>query len=145
MVTERTADVRGPRARALAVLAPLGAALAAGAAVAYVGVVDPNEPGHYPTCPFLMLTGLYCPGCGGLRAVHALAHGDPVTALGLNLLVVVMVPVLAFLWGRWALRSWRGAPLKGISIHPSYVWAFLALMIVFWIVRNVAFGEFLAP
>lgn len=145
MVTGRTADVRGPRARAMAVLAPLGAALAAGAAVAYVGAVDPNEPGHYPTCPFLMLTGLYCPGCGGLRAIHALAHGDPVTALGLNLLVVAMVPVLALLWGRWVLRSWRGVPLKGISIRPSYVWAFLALMIVFWIVRNVAFGEFLAP
>ncbi|WP_433255799.1 DUF2752 domain-containing protein [Streptosporangium sp. CA-135522] len=136
-------SARRPRARA--VLAPLGAALAAGAAVAFVRAVDPNEPGHYPTCPFLMLTGFYCPGCGGLRAVHALAHGDPVSALGLNPLVVAAVPVLALVWGRWTVRSWRGEPFNGKAVRPVYVWAFLALMIVFWIMRNVPFGEFLAP
>ncbi|MER5643498.1 DUF2752 domain-containing protein [Streptosporangium sp. NPDC002524] len=139
--------------RVTAVLAPLGTALAAGAAVAFVAAVDPNEPGHYPTCPFLMLTGLYCPGCGGLRTVYALVHGDPVTALGLNPFVVLMIPVLVALWGRWALRAWSGggsigrcggAP-AGKSIHPAYVWLLLALMAVFWIVRNLPFGEFLAP
>ncbi|WP_326828419.1 DUF2752 domain-containing protein [Streptosporangium sp. NBC_01810] len=143
--------IAGSRAQAMS--APLGAALVAGAAVAFVGTVDPSEPGHYPTCPFLMLTGLYCPGCGGLRTVHALVHGDPVTALGLNPLVTLMIPVLVVLWGRWALRAWRGArsggessgPSVAKSIRPAYVWLFLALMIVFWIVRNLPFGEFLAP
>ncbi|MEV4383244.1 DUF2752 domain-containing protein [Streptosporangium sp. NPDC049644] len=143
--------IAGSRARAM--LPPLGAALVAGAAVAFVGAVDPNEPGHYPTCPFLMLTGLYCPGCGGLRTVHALVHGDPVTALGLNPLVTLMVPVLVVLWGRWALRAWwggrsgreSGGPPVVKSIRPAYVWLFLALMIVFWIVRNLPFGEFLGP
>ncbi|MEU3164955.1 DUF2752 domain-containing protein [Streptosporangium sp. NPDC006930] len=139
--------------RAAAVLAPLGTALAAGAAVAFVGAVDPNEPGHYPPCPFLLLTGLYCPGCGGLRTVYALAHGDPVTALGLNPLVVLMIPVLVLTWGRWALRAWSmggsagksgGGPVRK-SIRPVYVWLLLALMVVFWIVRNLPFGEFLAP
>jgi hypothetical protein len=140
MVMGKIARPRGAR-----VLAPLGAAVAVGAAVAFVGTVNPNEPGHYPACPFLMLTGLYCPGCGGLRSVYALAHGDPVTALGLNPFLVVMVPVLVALWGRWALRSWRGESLSGKSIHAAYIWIFLALMIAFWIVRNVPFGEFMAP
>ncbi|MBB2912912.1 hypothetical protein FHS43_004207 [Streptosporangium becharense] len=141
-----TGKVTGPRAsRARALAAPLGAALAAGAAVAFVGAVDPNEPGHYPTCPFLMLTGLYCPGCGGLRAVHALVHGDPAAALGLNPVVVVMIPVLAVLWSRWTLRSWRGGPPPGESVRPVYVWLFLALLILFWMARNLPFAEFLAP
>ena len=35
-----------------------------------------TSPGHYPTCPFLAITGWYCPGCGSLRAVHDLLHGD---------------------------------------------------------------------
>ena len=43
-------------------------------------MVDPNQPGHYPTDPFLAITGLYCPGCGTLRALHALARGDLLTA-----------------------------------------------------------------
>ncbi|GAA3445844.1 DUF2752 domain-containing protein [Planomonospora venezuelensis] len=124
---------------------PLGAAVAAGAAVAFVGAVDPNEPGHYPSCPFLVLTGLYCPGCGGLRAVHALAHGDPVTALGLNPLVVAAVPLLAVLWGRWALRSWRGEPVPAGAVRPAHGWALLALTVVFWVARNLPHGEFLAP
>lgn len=143
MVTGRAERVREPRVRA--VLAPLAVAAAAAAGVIFVGLVDPNQPGHYPTCPFLMLTGLYCPGCGGLRAVHALAHGDLVAALGLNPFVVVMIPVAVLLWGRWAVFSWQGKRYAGKTIHPAYVWTFLGLMIVFWIVRNVPFGKFLAP
>ncbi|GAT64765.1 DUF2752 domain-containing protein [Planomonospora sp. ID91781] len=142
-MTEETAGARRSGARALA--APLGVALAAGAAVALVGAVDPNEPGHYPACPFLTLTGLYCPGCGGLRAVHALAHGDPAAALGLNPLLVAAAPLLAVLWARWAVRSWRGLPFDAAGLRPVHAWWLLGVMIVFWIGRNLPFGDFLAP
>ena len=30
-------------------------------ATAYVGLVDPNAPGHYPLCPTKYLTGVDCP------------------------------------------------------------------------------------
>lgn len=30
----------------------------------------------YPKCDFLSKTGLYCPGCGGTRAVKCLLKGD---------------------------------------------------------------------
>ncbi|MFC4585586.1 DUF2752 domain-containing protein [Sphaerisporangium corydalis] len=140
---ERAGRPGAGRARAL--LGPLGAAALTGAVFTYVGAVDPNAPGHYPTCPFLFLTGLYCPGCGTLRAVHALAHGDVVAALGLNPLAVVTVPFLLFWWGRWALRTWQRRPVRTSLAHPAYIWAFLALVIVYWIVRNLPFGRFLAP
>ncbi|HEX8006255.1 MAG TPA: DUF2752 domain-containing protein, partial [Trebonia sp.] len=65
-------------------LAPAGVAAITVAATGYVAAVDPNAAGHYPLCPFLAVSGFYCPGCGTLRAVHALAHGDPLAALGLN-------------------------------------------------------------
>ncbi|MGW5120324.1 DUF2752 domain-containing protein, partial [Streptomyces noursei] len=45
--------------------APVGTLAAVTAAFAWVGAVDPNEPGHYPVCPLLHLTGLLCPACGG--------------------------------------------------------------------------------
>lgn len=127
------------------VLAPLGVAAAAGAAVAFVGLVDPNQPGHYPTCPFLWITGLYCPGCGTLRTIHALAHGDLGTALGLNPLAVVTIPFLLFWWGRWVLRAWQGRPRRATLAHPAYIWAFFAVVILYWVIRNLPFGEFLAP
>ena len=54
------------------------------AVAAYVSMVDPDESGHYPTCPFLYLTGYYCPGCGSLRMVHALTHGQVGQGFGRN-------------------------------------------------------------
>ncbi|GAA0923819.1 DUF2752 domain-containing protein [Nonomuraea longicatena] len=137
--------------RLAAVLPPVGVALAAGAVFAFVGAVDPNEPGHYPTCPFLWLTeqafgtGLYCPGCGTLRTIHALAHLDVVAALGLNPLAVAVLPFLAFWWGRWTVRAWRGRPRRVTLAHPGYVYAFLVVVLVYWVVRNLPFGAFLAP
>ncbi|MFB4264201.1 DUF2752 domain-containing protein [Nonomuraea sp. GTA35] len=139
-----TTERHGKR-RVKGLLAPLGVAAAAGAVFAFVGVIDPNEPGHYPTCPFLWATDLYCPGCGTLRTIHALAHLDPVAALGLNPLAVAMVPFLVFWWGRWVVRAWQGRPRRTTLAHPAWLWAFLALVMVYWVVRNLPFGAFLAP
>ena len=136
--------VAAHRGRVAALARPLGTAAAALAATAYVGLVDPNDPGHYPTCPFLALTGTFCPGCGSLRAVHALANGDPATAMGLNVLTVVGVVVLAVIWGRWAVRSWRGQPRS--SVAPAWsLYLMLGVAVVFWVVRNLPVGEALAP
>lgn len=127
-------------------LAPLGVAAATAAVFGYVASVDPNVPGRYPPCPFFYLTGLYCPGCGTLRAMHALGHADVVAALGLNPLAVAVVPFLAYWWARWALRSWRGRPARERRVaHPAFLWSFLAVVIVYWVVRNLPFGRFLAP
>jgi hypothetical protein len=122
------------------------AAVAAGAAavVAYVGSVDPNETGHYPTCPFLWATGLFCPGCGALRTIHALAHLDVPTALSLNVLVVGFVPLLALWFGRWSYRRWTGRPRRWLA--PTWsLWGLLALVVSFWVLRNLPGLEVLAP
>jgi hypothetical protein len=131
--------------RLRSVAAPAGVAAAATAFTVYVSLIDPNQPGHYPTCPLLFITGLYCPGCGSLRAVHALGHADIVGALDMNPLGVLILPVLLFWWGRWAVRAWQGRRARAALAHPAYIWAFLALVIVYWIVRNLPFGRFLAP
>ncbi len=38
---------------------------------------DPHKSGSWGFCPWLVLTGTYCPGCGGLRAVNDLTPGRP--------------------------------------------------------------------
>ena len=97
---------------------PAGVLAAVVAAFAYVGTVDPNEPGHYPVCPLLRFTGLYCPGCGGLRSAHAFVHGDLAAALGANALAVVGYGVFAAVWTVWAVRAIRGRPLR-IDLAPG--------------------------
>lgn len=118
------------------------AVLAGAAGVAgYVAAVDPNLPGHYPTCPFLALTGYYCPGCGTLRMLHALAHGHVAQAAGLNPLALAMLPPLGWLWVRWA----RGRPVTSRILRPSLAIAFAAVIVIYWVVRNLPFGHALAP
>ncbi|HET8970459.1 MAG TPA: DUF2752 domain-containing protein, partial [Candidatus Nanopelagicales bacterium] len=95
-----------------AAIAPYATPLAVGAlvvaATAYFAVVDPNQPGHFPACPLRATTGLDCPACGGLRAVHALCHGELGTALDQNLLVTVVLLPLAVI--SWLLWLWRSRP-----------------------------------
>jgi Protein of unknown function (DUF2752) len=125
-------------------LAPGAVLLAVVLGLAFVGTVDPNEPGHYPTCPWLYLTGTYCPGCGSLRMFHALANGEFVTAFGFNPLAFATLPVFAFSWVAWTLRAARRRPRRWLP-HPAVLWGFAAVFVVFWVVRNLPFGQALAP
>nr|WP_243274830.1 DUF2752 domain-containing protein [Streptomyces albus] len=126
--------------------APLGSLAVAGAAFAYVAAVDPNRPGHYPACPFLAVTGLYCPACGGLRSAHALAHGDLPTALGANAAAVALFAVLALGWLHWTARAARARPWS-LPVRPRawHAWAAGVLLAVFTVARNTPLGTALTP
>jgi uncharacterized protein DUF2752 len=126
-------------------LAPVGVLAGVATAMALVAAVDPNEPGHYPTCPFLWATGLYCPGCGSLRMVHALTHGHVGEAFGRNPLAFLLIPVVGTLWLRWAGCVARGEPMSSRLLRPAAGWMFGGLLIAYWIVRNLPFGHALAP
>lgn len=85
-----------------------------------------------------------CPGCGGLRATHELAHGDVAAAWAYNPLVVVAFPLLAALLVRWFRDAARDDP-------PWSPPTWLALVVVgglaaFWVLRNVpALQPYLGP
>jgi len=115
--------------------APLALGAVVAAATVYVGVVDPNRPGHYVTCPLLALTGLACPGCGGLRATHDLARLDLAAAWSMNPLWVVAAPLLVALWAAWLVRAWRGR--SGPRVPVWVGWTSLAVLVLFGVLRNV--------
>ena len=93
---------------------------------------DPAHYPFYPTCYFHLLTGLYCPGCGGLRAIHQLLHGNLAAAARLNLLVILSLPAAVLVW-------------RVRSIRALWLWVFLAFSAVFAVVRNIPGGEWLRP
>ncbi|GAA2158516.1 DUF2752 domain-containing protein [Actinomadura napierensis] len=129
--------------RALMPQGTLLGVVAAGATL--VALVDPNQPGHYPTCPFLAMTGCYCPGCGATRLVNALTHGHVGTAFGFNPLVFLLLPVFGYLYVRWTVLSVQGRPMQSALFRPVAVYSFLGVVIAFWIVRNLPFAHALAP
>ncbi|WP_197084505.1 DUF2752 domain-containing protein [Saccharothrix sp. ST-888] len=124
---------------------PLAALAAVAIPTAYVGAVDPNAAGHYPTCPVLRATGWWCPGCGGLRCVHALTRGDLTTAGHDNLLVLLLAGVLGLLWLRWLWAALTGGRAPRISIGSGGAVGLTVLLVVFTVIRNLPIGAGLAP
>jgi len=122
---------------------PLATLVGLSLATLYVRQVDPNVPGHYPGCPTQVFLGIDCPGCGGLRATHALTQGDIPAAADHNLLIVALIPGVVILLGLWVWRAWRGVIVdpRGDSPRQALVRRHLPtvlviVMIVFGVVRN---------
>lgn len=128
-----------------ALRAPALVGLAGVAAALLLRTRDPNTTGSYGLCPFLEITGQPCPGCGGLRAVHALAHGDVVAALSSNLLAVVLVVVVTAAWLLWVVRRARGGSESMLLVRSRPAMVILAVVVVFGVVRVTPWGSWLAP
>ena len=114
-------------------------ALLGAAGMALLVVFDPRNTGVFPTCPFLNLTGCYCPGCGTLRALHAVLLGDVVSALGYNILAVLSLPFIAYSYGRGAMRAFGLRAPRPAFVHPYLIWALLLAIVAYWIMRNLPF------
>jgi len=100
-------------------------------------VADPAGPSCYPPCPVHYLTGLHCPGCGSLRAAHQLLHGHLVAALGLNPLMVLSVPFLAYTCVAGGLRSLGWSALPRRRLPAWMIWSLLGLILAYWVLRNI--------
>ena len=124
-----------------------GAVAATGAvAVAALVVHDPHVTGSWGVCPFLAVTGFYCPACGGLRAVNDLAHGRLAAAVDSNVLVVGMVAYGIVVWCAWTVAKIRKARFGYAPWLSSAVMGVLVVLAVaFGVLRNLAVGSWLAP
>lgn len=104
------------------------------AVLALLCFFDPSTSAIFPPCPTNALTNLHCPGCGTLRAMYALLHGDVKEALSQNILAVIFIPIL-----------------PAIYFFPKYFKkpivpaAILAIFILYAILRNTETFSFLAP
>jgi hypothetical protein len=122
-------------------------ALVSPAAAAFLYAIEPTADTWYPKCLLNLLTGLYCPFCGTTRCGHALLHGDVAQAAAWNVLSVVLLP-LASLWLYWAaLCIVRSKPLPDLNPPAWLLKAFVVVLLVFWLARNLPIFPFdlLAP
>jgi hypothetical protein len=132
-----------PRRRLLR--APLIAAASGGLALVVLHVRDPHEDGAYGLCPFLLLTGLPCPGCGGLRAVNLLTRGDVAGAVSSNLFAVALVLVAAAAWMVWFVRRARGRAAPYLTWSARTVTIAALVIVAFGVARVTPWGAWLAP
>jgi len=126
-------------------LAALLTVMAVGAVL--LEVFDPATSGIFPPCPLRYLTGWYCPGCGSLRAIHQLLHGNLRAAWALNPLTVILLPFLTYGLASLALLELCGRGLPQPFLRAGWIRALCAVIILFGIARNLPMHPFdlLAP
>lgn len=112
------------------------------AALAVLFFCDPSQTALYPVCWFYQLTGLACPGCGALRALHQLFHGHLTEAFRLNPVLILALPFLFWVLARIAARELAGMNLPRLAIGRVGLLALLALAVGFWILRNLPLAPF---
>ena len=97
-------------------------------------------------CLFHEITGLYCPGCGSGRAAIALLRGHPLEALGHNPLLFLLGIPCALVLAREYLRFvFPGLGLKALTLPAWAGKTALALILAFWLLRNLPGFQFLGP
>lgn len=125
--------------------APLLVAASTTLACAAIWLGDPTTPnGPLPVCPTKALLGIDCPGCGSLRMLYSLMHGNLLAAARFNALGLVAVGLLV-----WAYLTWTYGRLVGRRIRSwqHRRWAAvvaLSLVLVWFVVRNLPFAPFTA-
>lgn len=137
-----------------ALRAPLVTLTALGALTIALALRSPHVAGSYGVCPLLGLTGMYCAGCGVLRASHDLLHLDVAGAWQMNPLWVLVIPAVIVGLGWWTWTRFRvfraeraGQEWPHFKV-PSARWgvAGLVVLIVYSVARNIpALMPWLAP
>jgi hypothetical protein len=104
---------------------------------------NPELYSFFPECPFHKFLGLDCPGCGSQRAIHSLLNGDIPAAADYNLLLVASLPFLLVHFRYKAVSFFTGKESRWKVIDsPLTPKVIVALVLVFWIVRNVPLKPF---
>ncbi|MGN0159477.1 MAG: DUF2752 domain-containing protein [Brotaphodocola sp.] len=88
-------------------------------------------------CLFHALTGLYCPGCGGTRAVKYLLQGQILTSIQYHPLVFYMAVVITVELLTWIAAKLCGSPRLFLGHGNLFIYLGIAVTAVNWILKNV--------
>lgn len=87
-------------------------------------------------CPVYALTGLYCPGCGGQRAVRAMLHGDLLLSLYYHPLILPAALYLAVYLLSQALNRLSRGKIPALCYKSWHLYVLSGLLVLQWIVKN---------
>lgn len=102
----------------------------------YVYGADINKSIWPWQCSFYNLLKIHCPGCGGTRALWYLLHGEIITSLRHNFLLIPLgVVSVTFFW------------FPGMMNHKSVPYLLPGAVCLFFLLRNIPVEPFiyLAP
>lgn len=97
---------------------------------------------NLPPCIFNVVTGLYCPGCGGTRAVKALINGHILKSIWYHPFVFYGVVVYLWFMISHTIRKFINSNVKGMKYRNIYLYIWLLILILNFIIRNILLIKF---
>lgn len=95
--------------------------------------------GRLPQVPCIMseVFGLYCPGCGGTRALVALMHGRFLLSVWYHPLIPYSAVIMGGFMLTQGLHRLGLKGIKGWKFHNWYLYGAIALLIVNFLIKNM--------
>ena len=119
-------------------VAVFGVAIFVALLLALIYVFNPAVTIWAPKCPFKLLTGWQCGGCGCQRAIHALLHGNIREAASYNLFLLYAIPYLMVLIAeRAVLRGEIQMKVRKVAEHKYVVMFYVISYCVWMVIRNI--------
>ena len=100
---------------------------------------NPTVSNFFPKCPFYIMTGLFCPGCGSQRAIHDMMHLNIFEAINHNSLMF-----FTFTFGI-GLYLYSKKKFSDLIYHPKSPLIIFGIIFLFGVLRNLDRFHFLAP
>jgi hypothetical protein len=94
-------------------------------------------------CPWYALTHTYCPGCGTLRGIDHMLHGDIFGLFKSNKIGMLFMPILLWEYIQIGVQGIAGYRLPELTLSKIELYILVVLIIAYWVTRN--FVSFLAP
>lgn len=88
-------------------------------------------------CVAYSIWGIYCPGCGGTRAVVSLVHGHFLRSLWYHPIVLYCIVLYAGFMITQGLHRIGVKKIHPWRFHEWYLWGMLIIMVGNWIFKNV--------
>jgi len=147
---KRPASVRSPGSVFARMAVLIGTPVIAAIGFIYIFTFNPvSQKNLFIPCPVNLLTGMYCPGCGNTRALHALVHLDFLGMMDYNLMFPFLFFILTWLLVGEYLNLLLGRRVLWLPKRVSPILIILAAIALtaFTILRNVPIYPFtiLAP
>lgn len=88
-------------------------------------------------CLFQLMTGYYCPGCGGTRAAVFLLHGEIGKSVQYHPLVLYMAVVAVVEIGSYVLSRTFKKPGFFVERFAMFTYIGVGIVVVNWVFKNV--------